>query len=245
MEGIHTTGCRWSPLLPRCPPSDHTYTHTHTILVFVNIPPYKRSLMFLFLSPRLSDDLWCNICRRAAHGVQRALHHRRQTKVTQLQWFSTIWVLTHLQYTQYSESSQNTHRAHEGKAGETNILPLEDFILHYISSVFAFILLWNGCLKVAACVRTSRFSGLMSRWTMFIRCRYLMAPARLNTMALASRSLYFVDEVMASNRSPPWRRQEAWRRVQEEGTETEERKEMHLDELHDQEQLSRRFIHLN
>lgn len=56
---------------------------------------------------------------------------------------------------------------------------------------------------LCACTLTSRFSGLMSRCTMFIRCRYLMAPARLYTMALASRSLYLVDEVMASNRSPP------------------------------------------
>lgn len=49
----------------------------------------------------------------------------------------------------------------------------------------------------------------MSRWTMFIRCRYLMAPARLKTMALASRSLYLVEEVMASNRSPPYKQSRA------------------------------------
>lgn len=71
-----------------------------------------------------------------------------------------------------------------------------------------------NCL-LCLCVHTSRFSGLMSRWTMFIRCRYLMAPARLNTMALASRSLYFVDEVMASKRSPPWKEAEPWTKEQE------------------------------
>lgn len=53
---------------------------------------------------------------------------------------------------------------------------------------------------------TSRFSGLMSRWTMFRLCRYLMALARLYSIPLASRSVYLLVEVMASKRSPPWKR---------------------------------------
>lgn len=52
-------------------------------------------------------------------------------------------------------------------------------------------------------MRTSRFSGLMSLWTMLMLCRYFRAPARLYTMAVASLSVYFAEEVMASNRSPP------------------------------------------
>lgn len=51
---------------------------------------------------------------------------------------------------------------------------------------------------------TSRFSGLMSRWTMFRLCRYLIALARLYSIPLASRSVYLFVEVMASKRSPPW-----------------------------------------
>lgn len=54
------------------------------------------------------------------------------------------------------------------------------------------------------CVLTSRFSGLMSRWTMLRVWRYLMALARLKSMPLASLSVYLLDDVMASNRSPPW-----------------------------------------
>lgn len=50
---------------------------------------------------------------------------------------------------------------------------------------------------------TSRFSGLMSRWTMLRLCRYLMALARLYSIPLASRSVYLLVEVMASKRSPP------------------------------------------
>lgn len=52
-------------------------------------------------------------------------------------------------------------------------------------------------------VLTSRFSGLMSRWTMLRVWRYLMALARLKSMPLASLSVYLLDDVMASNRSPP------------------------------------------
>lgn len=51
---------------------------------------------------------------------------------------------------------------------------------------------------------TSRFSGLMSLWTMLRPCRYLTALAKLNSMQPASRSVYLLDEVMASNRSPPF-----------------------------------------
>ena len=54
---------------------------------------------------------------------------------------------------------------------------------------------------------TSRFSGLMSRCTMLRWCRYCTAPDRLYTMALESLSEYLVEEVIASNRSPPWVRE--------------------------------------
>lgn len=50
---------------------------------------------------------------------------------------------------------------------------------------------------------TKRFSGLMSLCTMLRLCRYLRALARLYTMALPSRSVYLVEEVIASKRSPP------------------------------------------
>ena len=53
--------------------------------------------------------------------------------------------------------------------------------------------------------RTRRFSGLMSRCTMLRACRYRRALARLYTMALPSLSVYLVEEVIASKRSPPWR----------------------------------------
>lgn len=52
-------------------------------------------------------------------------------------------------------------------------------------------------------MHTSRFSGLMSLWTMFKLCRYFSALARLYTMTLASLSVYLAEEVMASNKSPP------------------------------------------
>lgn len=105
---------------------------------------------------------------------------------------------------------------------------------------------------VCVCWRTSRFSGLMSRWTMFIRCKYLMAPAKLYTIALASRSLYFVEEVMASNKSPPWGGRAintfcGWKKIEagkrRRGREEGERG--HLDELHDQEELTGSLIHLD
>ena len=48
-----------------------------------------------------------------------------------------------------------------------------------------------------------RFSGLMSRCTMLRAWRYLRALARLYTMALPSLSVYLVEEVIASKRSPP------------------------------------------
>lgn len=51
--------------------------------------------------------------------------------------------------------------------------------------------------------RTSRFSGLISLCTMLRPCRYLRALARLYTMALPSLSVYLVEEVIASKRSPP------------------------------------------
>ena len=54
-------------------------------------------------------------------------------------------------------------------------------------------------------IRTNRFSGFMSLWTILRLCRYLMALARLNSIELASRSVYLFDEVIASKRSPPWR----------------------------------------
>ncbi len=50
---------------------------------------------------------------------------------------------------------------------------------------------------------TRRFSGLMSRWTMLRPCRYLIALARLYSIPQASRSVYLLEEVMASKRSPP------------------------------------------
>lgn len=52
---------------------------------------------------------------------------------------------------------------------------------------------------------TRRFSGLMSLCTMLRPCRYLRALARLYTMALPSLSVYLVEEVIASKRSPPYR----------------------------------------
>lgn len=61
----------------------------------------------------------------------------------------------------------------------------------------------NKFVRVCIHVCTSRFSGLISLCTMLMRCRYLRAPVRLYTMALASLSVYFVEEVMASNKSPP------------------------------------------
>lgn len=54
--------------------------------------------------------------------------------------------------------------------------------------------------------RTSRFSGLISLCTMLRPCRYLRALARLYTMALPSLSVYLVEEVIASKRSPPYRK---------------------------------------
>lgn len=45
----------------------------------------------------------------------------------------------------------------------------------------------------------------MSLWTIFRLCRYLMALARLKSMLLASRSVYLLEEMIASKRSPPWR----------------------------------------
>ena len=50
---------------------------------------------------------------------------------------------------------------------------------------------------------TRRFSGLMSLWTILRPWRYLSALARLYTIALPSRSVYFVEDVIASKRSPP------------------------------------------
>lgn len=48
----------------------------------------------------------------------------------------------------------------------------------------------------------------MSLCTMLRPWRYLRALARLYTMALPSRSVYLVEEVIASKRSPPYRTQE-------------------------------------
>lgn len=59
------------------------------------------------------------------------------------------------------------------------------------------------CMHSAWRPLTSRFSGLMSLWTMLRLWRYLMALARLWSMPLASLSVYLLAEVMASNRSPP------------------------------------------
>lgn len=59
------------------------------------------------------------------------------------------------------------------------------------------------CMQSAWRPLTSRFSGLMSLWTMLRLWRYLMALARLWSMPLASLSVYLLAEVMASNRSPP------------------------------------------
>lgn len=36
-------------------------------------------------SPRLSNDLWCNISGRAAHSKERPVDHCSQAKVTELQ----------------------------------------------------------------------------------------------------------------------------------------------------------------
>lgn len=78
------------------------------------------------------------------------------------------------------------------------------------------VCVWGGCPFTKEALEatlpedgfplTSRFSGLMSRWTMFRLCRYLMALARLYSIPLASRSVYLLVEVMASKRSPPWKR---------------------------------------
>jgi hypothetical protein len=54
----------------------------------------------------------------------------------------------------------------------------------------------------------------MSLWTMLRLCRYRRALARLYTMALPSLSVYLVEEVIASKRSPPYRiRKEMHRNV--------------------------------
>lgn len=47
-------------------------------------------------SPRLSNDLWCNISGRAAHSMERPVDHCRQAKITELQWFTAILMLINL-----------------------------------------------------------------------------------------------------------------------------------------------------
>lgn len=47
-------------------------------------------------SPRLSNDLWCNISGRAAHSMERPVDHCSQAKVTELQWFTAILMLINL-----------------------------------------------------------------------------------------------------------------------------------------------------
>lgn len=51
---------------------------------------------------------------------------------------------------------------------------------------------------------TSKFSGFTSLCIIPIPCRYLRALAKLNTIPLASLSVYLVAKVMASNKSPPF-----------------------------------------
>lgn len=60
--------------------------------------------------------------------------------------------------------------------------------------------------KLCKIILTNRFSGFMSLWTILRLCKYLMALARLNSIQLASPSVYRLEEMMASKRSPPWRK---------------------------------------
>jgi hypothetical protein len=50
---------------------------------------------------------------------------------------------------------------------------------------------------------TSRFSGLISRCTIILSCRYLRADVRSATIRRDTNSEYFVSAAMASKRSPP------------------------------------------
>lgn len=104
-EGIHTAGCRWSLPPPRYPPSDHTYTHTHTQFS-VSSPVLTQQFVSDSspLLPGLGDDLRGDVRRRATHGVQRSFNHRRQTEVAQLQRFGAVRILAHLQDTQTNTS---------------------------------------------------------------------------------------------------------------------------------------------
>lgn len=47
-------------------------------------------------SPRLGNDLWCNISGCAAHSVERPVDHCSQAKVTELQRFTAILMLIDL-----------------------------------------------------------------------------------------------------------------------------------------------------
>lgn len=46
--------------------------------------------------PCFCDDFRCYICRGPADGVERSVHHSRQTKVSQLQAFAAVCMLIHL-----------------------------------------------------------------------------------------------------------------------------------------------------
>lgn len=71
------------------------------------------------LSPGLSDDLRCDVRRRAAHRVQRTFNHRRQTEVTQLQRLGAVWILAHLQYTEINTNPPKVHKQTEVEANNT------------------------------------------------------------------------------------------------------------------------------
>lgn len=73
-EGIHTAGCRWSLPPPRYPPSDHTYTHTHTVQCQFTCPDPAVRL-------RLVSSLTRS--RRWSPGRRTSACHTRCTAVLQ------------------------------------------------------------------------------------------------------------------------------------------------------------------
>lgn len=52
---------------------------------------------------------------------------------------------------------------------------------------------------------TNKFSGLISRWTIFLTWRYSRAEAISRVIALLSFSENLVTSAMASNKSPPYK----------------------------------------
>lgn len=57
-------------------------------------------------SPCLCNDFWSHIGGCPTHSVQRAFHHRRQSKVSKLQRLGSIWIFTHLESEKLTQNEE-------------------------------------------------------------------------------------------------------------------------------------------